>query len=100
MSNTNQFLTGLNPTNLASLFQLISTARNTTDVVIVWKMAGGHNNIVQTNAGDGNGGYTTNFTDLSGLIVITGNGDVTTNYVNGGGATNVPSRYYHIRLAP
>ena len=100
MSNTKQFLTGLNPTNLASLFQLISTARNTTGVVIVWKMAGGHKNIVQTNAGDGNGEYTTNFTDLSGPLIISGSGDVTTNYVDGGGATNVPSCYYRIRLAP
>ncbi len=97
MSNTNQFLAGLNPTNPASVFKIISTTRNTTDVVIVWKTAGGHTNIVQAT---GSVGYPTNFIDISDLIIIPGSGDATTNYVDGGGATNTPSRYYRVRLVP
>jgi hypothetical protein len=101
MSNFNQFLAGLNPTNPASLFQIISTAQNTTDVVIVWKTAGVRTNVVQATAGDGNGGYvTTNFTDISGPVILGVVGDTTTNYTDAGGATNSPSRYYRIRLGP
>ena len=97
MSNTNQFLAGLNPTNPASLFKIISTTRNITDVVIVWKTAGGHTNIVQAT---GSVGYTTNFNDISAPIIISGNGDATTNYTDSGGATNTPSRFYRVRLVP
>jgi hypothetical protein len=43
---------------------------------------------------------TTNFTDISSPIIISGSGDATTNYVDSGGATNSPSRYYRIRLVP
>jgi pectin methylesterase-like acyl-CoA thioesterase/PKD repeat protein len=101
MSNMNQFLAGLNPTNPASLFTVISTAGDTTNVVIVWKTAGVRTNAVQATAGDGNGGYvTTNFTDISGPIVIGVPGDTTTNYTDVGGATNSPARYYRIRLVP
>ena len=57
-------------------------------------------NAVQAAAGDANGGYTTNFTDISGLIIISGSGDATTNYVEIGGATNVPARYYRVRVVP
>jgi len=46
------------------------------------------------------GNYTTNFADISGLIILPGSGDVTTNYIDVGGATNVPSRYYRVRLSP
>jgi hypothetical protein len=101
MSNTNQFLAGLNPTNPASLFTVISAAQNTTDVVVVWKTAGVRTNAVQATAGDGNGGYvTTNFMDISGPIIIGVPGDTTTNYTDAGGATNSPARYYRIRLVP
>jgi hypothetical protein len=37
---------------------------------------------------------------MSGLIIISGSGDATTNYIDAGGATNIPSRYYRIRLVP
>jgi hypothetical protein len=101
ISNTNQFLVGLNPTNPASLFQIISTMQNTTNVAIVWKTAGVRTNAVQATVGDGNGGYVgTNFMDISGPIVIGVTGDTTTNYTDAGGATNSPARYYRIRLVP
>jgi len=100
MSNFDQFLAGLNPTNPASALRITSVAPSGNNVVVTWTTAGGHTNIVQANAGDGNGGYTTNFTDLSGPIVITGSGDTSTNYTDVGGGTNIPSRYYRVRLAP
>jgi hypothetical protein len=98
ISNTNQFLLGLNPTNAASVFRILSAVQQTTDVVITWATAGVRTNAVQATAGDANGGYTTNFSDISGSIIIPVSGDMTTNYTDVGGATNTPSRYYRIRL--
>ena len=95
-----EFLAGTNPTNSASGLHITSVLPSGSDVVVTWSTAGGTTNVVQSTAGDGNGGYSTNFTDLSGLIVITGSGDTSTNYTDVGGATNSPSRYYRVRLAP
>jgi PKD repeat protein len=100
MSNTNQFLAGLNPTNPASLFRIISIVPQGTNVVITWTAGGGRTNAVQATAGAANGSYNTNFTDISGAIVLPGSGDVITNYVDGGGATNKPTRFYRLRLVP
>jgi autotransporter-associated beta strand protein len=100
MSNTNQFLAGINPTNSASALRIISATQQGSDVVITWTTAGAHTNAVQATAGDGSGDYATNFTDVSGTIILTGSGDATTNYTDAGGATNNPSRYYRVRLVP
>jgi hypothetical protein len=101
MSNTNEFLSGTNPTNSASVLRIISTVRQTTDVVITWTTAGGYTNVVQVTAGNGTGGYATdNFVNLGSPIIIPGSGDAMTNYPDAGGATNVQSRYYRIRLLP
>jgi hypothetical protein len=100
MSNTNEFLAGTNPTNSLSGLRIISVVQQSNDVVITWTTAGGHTNAVQATAGDAGGGYATNFTNISGSIIIPGSGDTTTNYVDTGGATNTPSRYYRIRLVP
>lgn len=100
MSNTNQFLLGLNPTNPASLFRIISVVPQSNDVVVTWTTAGGHTNAVQAMAGDVNGDYSTNFTDISGPIILQGIGDMTTDYLDAGGSTNGPSRFYRVRLVP
>jgi hypothetical protein len=102
VSNTNEFLSGTDPTNNASALRIISTVRQTTDVVIVWTTAGGHTNAVQATSGDANGNYTTNFVDITTPphVIIPGSGDATNTYVDGGGATNGPSRFYRIRLVP
>jgi Ig-like domain-containing protein/immunoglobulin I-set domain protein len=100
MSNTNQFLAGINPTNPASAFRIISTAQQGSDVQITWTTAGAHTNAVQATVGDGNGGYATNFADISGPVIIAGSGDATNNYTDAGAATNSPSRYYRVRLVP
>jgi hypothetical protein len=74
--------------------------RQGNDVLITWTSAGAHTNAVQATAGDGNGGYATNFTDISSLIIIMGSGDATTNYTDVGGATNAPAQFYRVRLVP
>jgi pectate lyase len=100
ISNTNQFLLGLNPTDPASVFRILSVVPQSNDVVITWATGGGPTNVVQATGGDVNGGYSANFNDISGPVAIPGSGDTTNNYRDVGGATNVPSRFYRIRLGP
>jgi len=100
-NNLAEFLAGTDPNNAGSALRITSTTRSGNDVSITWTTVGGKTNVVQVTPGDGNGGFSTNgFSDLSGLIPIPGSGDATNNYIDVGGATNGPSRYYRIRLAP
>jgi hypothetical protein len=100
MNNQAEFLAGSDPTNSVSALRIISALPQNNDVVVTWRTAGGHTNAVQASAGDGHGGYSTNFSDVSGLIVLPGPGEMVTNYLDTGGATNVPARFYRIRLVP
>jgi Ig-like domain-containing protein/pectinesterase len=100
LSNLQEFLAGTDPTNGMSGLQIISTDEQGNDITITWTTAGGRTNAVQATAGNGAGDYDTNFTDISGPIVIPGSGDATTNYLDAGGVTNTPTRYYRIRLVP
>jgi hypothetical protein len=101
ISNTNQFLVGLDPTNPASVFQILSATPQGNDMAITWATAGIRTNAVQANSGDASGDYSTNgFADISGPIIITPTGDTTNSYTDSGGATNGPARYYRIRLVP
>jgi hypothetical protein len=68
-------------------------------MVITWQAGGGRTNVVQVAGGQADGSYSNNFQDIASTI-LAGTGDVTTNYTDLGGATNVPSRYYRIRLGP
>jgi PKD repeat protein len=102
ISNTNQFLLGLNPTDPASVFRILSVVPQGTNMLITWASAGVRTNAVQATAGDGNGGYvTTNFTDISVPPIVIGvTGDATNSYTDVGGAATSPERYYRIRLVP
>jgi hypothetical protein len=101
-NNMAEFLAGTDPTNSASVLTIISVVPQGTNIVITWKTAGGHTNIVQVTSGDASGGYNSNFVDiLSSLTILPGTGgDISTNYIDLSGATNAPSRYYRIRLVP
>jgi hypothetical protein len=80
-------------------FQITAISREGNDMRITWTDIGGQTNIVQATNGLG-GNYATNFTDLSSSIVLQGSGIVTTNYLDVGGATNFPARFYRVRSAP
>ena len=100
MTNTNQFLAGVNPTNSVSLLRITSVVETGNDVLVTWTTAGVRTNALQAAVGDGTGGYSNNFSDISGPIIIPSAGDATTNFPDSGGATNGPARYYRIRLVP
>jgi hypothetical protein len=94
---------GLNPTNPASVFQITSVVTDSNNnVLITWLTAGIRTNAVQATGGDANGGYTDNFVDITTPphIIIPVSGDATANYIDVGGATNGPSRYYRVKLLP
>jgi hypothetical protein len=97
--NTNQFMLGLNPTNSASIFRIISLVRTGNNILVTWKAGGGKTNALQVTSGRADGSYSNNFHDIISII-LTGSGDVTTNYTDVGAATNAPTRLYRIRLAP
>ncbi|HVM62209.1 MAG TPA: DNA/RNA non-specific endonuclease [Verrucomicrobiae bacterium] len=103
ISNTNQFLAGLNPTNPASVFRIISVATDTNkNITITWSAGGMQTNAVQAVSVTADGSFTTNYVDITTAphIILPNSGDVTTNYLDIGGATNTPARYYRIRLVP
>jgi hypothetical protein len=95
LSNLQEFLTGTNPTNAASAFHVISVSRSGTDIRVTWMTGAGKTNILQAAANMG-GGYS----NISPNLVVTGNGDSITNYLDVGAATNTPGRYYRVRLVP
>ena len=101
ISNTNQFLLGLNPTNSASVFRILSATAQSNNVLITWAAAGVRTNMLQATIGDGSSNYSNNFVDIPGsLTILPVAGDAVTNYTDFGGATNGASRFYRIRLIP
>ena len=100
ISNTNQFLLGLNPTNSASVFRIVSIVPQGNAMLITWTCGGGRTNVLQSTAGQPDGSYSNSFQDTSTLIVLQGSGDTTTNYLDPGAATNFPALYYRVRFQP
>jgi PKD repeat protein len=99
-NNLCEFLAGTDPTNSASAFQITAINVLGTDILVVWSSGGGRTNLVQVSEGDVLGSYSNNFTDLPSQIILSGTGDVGTNYLDTGAATNAANRYYRIRLVP
>jgi hypothetical protein len=99
MNNLAEYQAGTDPTAASSTpFVPVSILPSGNNIVVTWKTAGGVTNQVQVAT---NAIYSTNgFVNLSPQIIAAGSGLVTTNYTDLGGATNVPSRYYRIRLVP
>jgi T5SS/PEP-CTERM-associated repeat protein len=101
-NNLAEFLAGTVPTNSASVLRITSAVTSGANVTLTWSTAGGHTNIVQVTTGAPDGSYSTNgFVDIAGsLTIVGGSGDTSANYVDAGGATNTPARYYRVRLVP
>ena len=92
-NNYAEFLAHTDPTTNASVFRLVSGAREGDGVRLVWKTHGGVTNVVQAAASVGG-----TYSDISSNIVMPGDADVTTNYLDPGVVTNTPARFYRIRL--
>jgi hypothetical protein len=70
-----------------------------SNVVLTWSAILGRTNIVQVTRGS-SGNFTNNFVPLSPVIFVPGAGQLTTNFVDVGGATNFPASYYRVTLVP
>jgi len=81
------------------LFSITAISREGNDMRISWQTGGGVTNAVQATNGGPGGSYNTNFNDLASFI-FGPSGEITNTYVDPGGATNIPSRFYRVRLVP
>jgi hypothetical protein len=98
MSNLQEYLAGTDPTNSTSYFHITSVVNTGSDTRVTWMMGPGKTNALQWTAGTGDGSYQTN--GFADLFAVTNTVGSVTNYLDVGGATNVPARYYRIRLVP
>jgi PKD repeat protein len=113
MNNTNEFQAGFNPTNSAAYLHIISIGRTNSnnDVIVNYLGANGDNtwspgiasrtNVLEFTAGTGDGSYSSNnFTSTGQTNILSGGNGLGTvaNMTDPGGATNVPSRYYRVRV--
>ncbi|MGD0651249.1 MAG: autotransporter-associated beta strand repeat-containing protein [Verrucomicrobiia bacterium] len=110
MSNTNEFLAGFNPTNSAAYLRIISIVKSNNDIKVTYLGANGDSsyaggpasrtNVLEFTSGTANGSYTNNFVSTGMTNILSGGTGVgaITNMVDLGGATNVPARYYRVRV--
>jgi hypothetical protein len=95
MDNKKEYLTGTIPTNSASYFHITSILRTNNNLRVSWMTGIGRTNALQVAAGSSGSYSTNNFIDI---FTVTNTIGTTTNYLDVGGATNKPSRYYRVWL--
>lgn len=109
MSNTNEFLAGLNPTNNTAYAHVISIVKSSTNMVVTYLGANGDStwspgsasrtNVLEFTTGAPNGSYSNNFASTGQTNILsggTGLGTVTS-FVDTNGATG-STRYYRVRV--
>ena len=96
-TNLQEYLNGTDPHVSDAPLRITSILRQGNNVLLTWATIAGKTNVVQFTKGTAGGSYSNNFTDLSPVIIPTGSA---TNYLDVGGATNTPSRFYRVRLVP
>ena len=101
MNNTAEYQAGTDPMDPNSTpFRSTAISQQGNDILITWTTQGGTTNRVQAAQGIGSGSDSSNFTNLSPVVVPRGNYLTSTNYLDIGGATNMPAKYYRIHLGP
>jgi hypothetical protein len=61
-----------------------------------WPIGSDKSNALQVASGNPGGGYATN--SFADIFIVTNTVGTATNYLDSGGATNKPVRYYRVRL--
>lgn len=98
-NNLAEFQAGTDPTNSASAFRILEIAPLDEDMLLTWSAVGGKWYIVQT-ATNLTGSLSNSFYDLNPVILAPGTNEYPLSVIHVGAATNSPSRFYRIRLAP
>ena len=96
-NNLQEFLAGTDPNSADSEFRITAIAPEGNNLRVTWTMGSGKTNALQVTAGGG-GSYATN--NFVNLFTVTNTVGSLTNYLDVGGATNRPARYYRVRLVP
>jgi PKD repeat protein/lysophospholipase L1-like esterase len=94
MNNMAEFLAGTDPTNSASAFHIINVIPQDSDILVIWQGCGGKTDAVQATPN-----FVDSYADVSSNIILSGSGELTTNFLDVGAATNA-SRLYRVRLVP
>ncbi len=103
MNNTTEYQAGTDPMDPNSTpFRSTAISRQGNDILITWTTQGGTTNRVQAAPGFTSGSASNTFSNLSPVVVSRGNYLASTNYLDVGGATNMPanSKYYRVRVGP
>jgi uncharacterized membrane protein len=82
----------------SQLVQLSSLKRQGNDLLVSWSSPGGLTNVLQSSSGSSGDGVSNNFTDHSTPLVAPAGDMVTMTYLDIGGATNKPAKYYRVRI--
>lgn len=100
MNNGAEYLSNTDPTNRASFFRLYSMSVHDGNMKLDWQAGGGTWNYIQAGERDENGGYPTNFTNITSGIFLPGEGDINTNYLDILNGADATGRFYRIRIGP
>jgi hypothetical protein len=97
-SNLQEYLAGTDPNNSASYLHITSIVTTGNNVRVTWMMGPGKTNALQRTTGAADGSYQTN--GFADVFTVTNTVGTITNYLDLGAATNIPARYYRVRLVP
>jgi hypothetical protein len=81
----------------AGFFSIVNIRAIGNDINLTWQTFGNSTNIIQLALPTADGSYANAFTNI-GTMFVPGGGLVTTNWMDYGGATNRPSRYYRVQF--
>jgi len=79
-------------------FRVTEIIQEGEDIRLSWSAEGGTTNIVQASSGAMDGSFTNIFFDISGYVLVPGIGSTNATFIDTGGATNYPSRFYQVLL--
>jgi hypothetical protein len=92
-SNYAEFLAGTDPTDPDSVFHILSAVPQDNDMLVTWRCGGNRTNVLQS-ATNLNGPWT----NISPDIFLQADGDAVTDYLDSGGLTNAPAKFYRVQL--
>jgi len=90
-------LTSAAATDSSSAFRITSIIRTNNGIRVTWMTGLGKTNALERTAGS-DGSFATN--NFAAIFTVTNTVGTTTNYLDVGAATNLPSLYYRVRLVP
>jgi len=82
----------------ATAFRVSGIVQQGNNILVTWATSAGRTNELQATTGAAGGTYSTN--NFVAIFTVTNAVGSVTNYLDVGGATNTPARFYRVRLVP